>query len=204
LDTAGPVKGHERTSVPRLIPSGVYDRTGSALRPNCSWATQRNTVLCKCLRYMGPLGLSAMMRSDLEVASDFVDRSAALPKERRARLGKQIPVAAVQVAALSHLDLGMGRFSLFLLDHYASDVSSDTFRRALHDPVASVRDSAVHGLACETCRHEDVCVPDVATDRVEILASDRNAEVRHNVAALARFGTLGPASHVCQTLGRYV
>jgi hypothetical protein len=71
-----------------------------------------------------------MTRSDLEVASDFVHRWAALPKERRARLGKQIPVAAVQVAALSHPDLGMRRFYLFLLDHYANGLSSDTFRRA--------------------------------------------------------------------------
>ena len=129
-----------------------------------------------------------MTRSNLEVASDFVHRWAALPKERRARLGKQIPVAAVQVAALSHPDMGMRRSCLFLLDHYASDVSSDTFRLALHDPVASVRESALHGLACETCRHEDICVPDVVTDLVEILAFDRNPEVRHkSVAALARF-----------------
>ena len=129
-----------------------------------------------------------MTRSNLEVASDFVHRWAALTKKGRARVVKQIPVAAIQVAALSHPDLGMRRFCLFLLDHYANDVSSDTFRRALHDPVASVRESALHGLACETCRHEDVCVPDVVTDLVEILASDRNPEVRHkSVAALARF-----------------
>ena len=128
------------------------------------------------------------MRSSLETASDFVHRWAALPKGRRGRLAKQIPVAAIQVAALSHPDLGMRRFCLFLLDHYASDVSSDTFRRALHDPVASVRESALHGLACETCRHQVVCVPDVVTDLVEVLASDRNVEVRHkSVAALARF-----------------
>ena len=129
-----------------------------------------------------------MRQTDLEVASDFVHRWEALRKERRARLGKQIPVAAVQLAALSHPDLGMRRFCLFLLDHYASDVSSDTFRLALRDPVASVRESALHGLTCETCRHEDVFVPDVVTDLAEILAFDRNAEVRHkSVAALARF-----------------
>jgi hypothetical protein len=129
-----------------------------------------------------------MTRSNLEVASDFVHRWAALPKERRARLGKQIPVAAVQVAALSHPNMGMRRFCLFLLDHYASDVSSDTFRRALHDPVASVRENALHGLACETCRHEDICVPDVVTGLVEILAFDCNPEVRYkSIAALARF-----------------
>ena len=129
-----------------------------------------------------------MTRTALEIANDFVHRWGALPKERRARLGWQIPVAAVQVAALSHPDLAMRRFCLFLLDHYAGDVSSDTFRRALRDPVASVREGALHGLACERCRHEDICVTDVVTDLTEILASDPNAEVRHKtVAALARF-----------------
>ena len=129
-----------------------------------------------------------MTRSDLEIASDFVHRWVALPKERRARLGKQIPVATVQAAALSHPDLAVRRFCLFLLDHYASDVSSDTFRRALHDPVSLVRETALHGLACEACRCEDICVPDVVTDLVEVLAADPNAEVRHkSIAALARF-----------------
>jgi hypothetical protein len=129
-----------------------------------------------------------MTRTDLEVASDFAHRWLALPKERRARLGKQIPVAAVQVAAISHPDPAMRRFCLFLLDHYTSDVSTDTFRRALRDPVASVREGALHGLACERCRHGDICVTDVVTDLVEILASDPNAEVRHKtVVAFSRF-----------------
>src|SRR5215468_9261938 len=129
-----------------------------------------------------------MTRTDIEVANDFVHGWVASPKQRRARLGRKLPLAAVQVAALSHPDPAMRRFCLFLLDHYASDTSSDIFRRALHDPVASVREGALHGLACERCRHEDICVTDVVTDLVEILASDPNVEVRHKtVAALARF-----------------
>src|SRR5215471_13767806 len=129
-----------------------------------------------------------MTRTDLEVANDFVHAWVASPKQRRARLGRTLPVAAVQVAALSHPDLAMRRFCLFLLDHYASDISSDTFRGALRDPVASVRESALHGLACERCRHEDICVTDVVTDLVEVLAADPNAEVRHKtITALARF-----------------
>src|SRR5215831_2510595 len=129
-----------------------------------------------------------MTRTDLEVANDFVHGWVASPKQRRARLGRKLPVAAVQIAALSHHDLAMRRFCLFLLDHYASDMSSDIFRRALHDPVASVRESALHGLACERCRHEDICVTEVVTDVSEILASDPNPEVRHKaLAALARF-----------------
>jgi len=129
-----------------------------------------------------------MTRTDLEVANDFVHGWVASPKPRRARLGKKLPVAAVQLAALSHPDLAMRRVCLFLLDHYASDVSSDIFRRALRDPVASVRESALHGLACERCRHEDICVTEVVTDVIEALASDPNPEVRHKaLAALARF-----------------
>jgi len=142
-----------------------------------------------------------MTRTDLELANDFVHRWVALPKGRRARLGKQIPVAAVQVAALSHPDLAMRRLCLFLLDHYASDVSSDIFRRALRDPVASVRESALHGFACERCRHGDICVTDVVTDLVEILASDPNAEIRHKtVAALALF--IGRDSRAGEAIAR--
>ena len=129
-----------------------------------------------------------MARTDIELANDFVHRWLAVRKERRGRLGKQIPLAAVQAAAISHPDLAMRRICLFLLDHYASDASSETFRRALRDPVASVRESALHGLACERCRHEDICVTHVVTDLIEIMTSDPNAEVRHKtVAALARF-----------------
>jgi hypothetical protein len=147
----------------------------------------------------------SITRSDLELANDFVHRWASLPKERRARLGKQIPVAAVQVAAVSHPDPAMRRFCLFLLDHYASDVSSETFRRALHDPVAAVRENALHGLACERCRHEDIYVADVVTDLVEILSSDHNAEVRHKtVAALTRFiGRDGRASEAIAHASRH-
>jgi hypothetical protein len=129
-----------------------------------------------------------MVRSDLEVAHDFVHIWLALPKERRARLGNQIPVAALQIAALSHPDLAMRRCCLCLLDHYASEASTDTLRRALRDPISSVRKGALHGLACERCRHDDICVTEVVTDLIEILGSDPNAEVRHKtVAALAQF-----------------
>lgn len=99
-----------------------------------------------------------------------------------------MPVAAVQAAALHHPHVEVRRFCLFLLDHYASDQSSETFRRALRDPVASVREGALHGLACETCRHDDISVVDVVSDLARLLITDANAEARHKaVAALARF-----------------
>jgi hypothetical protein len=88
-----------------------------------------------------------MARADLELATDFVYRWRALSRDRRARLGKQIPISAMQVAALSHPGLAMRRFCLFLLDHYASDVSSDIFRRALRDPSPSTRAPSMISLA---------------------------------------------------------
>src|SRR5262245_66151274 len=93
-----------------------------------------------------------MIRPDLQLASDFVRRWLALAQQRRSRVAKQMPVGALQTAALDHPDLAMRRLCLFLLDHYDSDASADTFRRALRDPVAPVRESALHGLACERCR----------------------------------------------------
>jgi hypothetical protein len=129
-----------------------------------------------------------MARTDIERASDFVHRWRALSKQHRALIGKQMPVAAVQVAALRHSDAEMRRFCLFLLDHFASDGSSETFRQALRDPVAFVREGALHGISCERCRTGEVCVADLVTDLAGMLVSDPNAEVRHKiVVALARF-----------------
>ena len=41
-----------------------------------------------------------MTRTDLEVANDFVHGWGASPKQRRARLGRKLPIAAVQVAVI--------------------------------------------------------------------------------------------------------
>jgi hypothetical protein len=132
--------------------------------------------------------LGPMTPTDLEVANDFVQRWLTLRKDRRARLGMKMPVAAMQVAALRHADPALRRFCLFLLDHYASDASTDTFRSALQDPVPSVREGALHGLVCERCRKGDICVTDVVSDLIEMLAGDANAEVRHKtIVALSRF-----------------
>jgi len=129
-----------------------------------------------------------MTPSDLQLANDFVRRWAALAPQRRARLGKQVPVAALQAAALSHPDLGMRRYCLFLLDHFANDQSAEVFRQALRDPVATVREIALHGLACERCRVAELDVAAVVSDLVGMLARDPSAEVRHKtVAVLARF-----------------
>ena len=142
-----------------------------------------------------------MTATDIARASDFVCRWGALRKDRRARLGKLMPVVAIQVAARSHPDAAMRRLCLFLLDHYANDASLETFRQALRDPVAFVREGALHGMACERCRYGEICVADVMTDLVEMLASDPDAEVRHKaVVALARF--LGRDSRAGEAIAR--
>lgn len=103
-------------------------------------------------------------------------------------LARDIPVATVQVAARSHPDLAIRRSCLFLLDHYASDASWNVFRLALRDPVASVREIALHGLSCERCRSEPLCIADVVGDPIDILASDPSAEVRYKtIMLLSRF-----------------
>jgi HEAT repeat protein len=82
----------------------------------------------------------------------------------------------------------MRRSCLFVLDHHDCDGSVETFRQALRDPVSFVRESALHGIACERCRHEEICVSDVVADLIRPLASDTDPEVRHKtVVALGRF-----------------
>jgi HEAT repeat protein len=99
-----------------------------------------------------------------------------------------MPRAAIRAAALTHPDPLVRRSCLFVLDHYDCDDSIETFRRALRNPVSFVRESALHGIACERCRHEEIRVSDVVGDLVRLLASDANPEVRHKtVVALGRF-----------------
>jgi len=82
----------------------------------------------------------------------------------------------------------MRRSCLFFLDHYDCDGSVETFRQALRDPVSFVRESALHGLACERCRYEAICVTDVVGDLIELLAFDPSPDVRHKtLVALGRF-----------------
>jgi hypothetical protein len=118
----------------------------------------------------------------------FVREWTAAPRGRRSSVGERMPVAAVRAAALMHPDPLMRRSCLFFLDHYDCDDSLETFRQALRDPVSFVRESALHRIACERCRHEEICVSDVVADLVRLLASDTNSEVRHKtVVALGRF-----------------
>jgi hypothetical protein len=87
------------------------------------------------------------------------------------------------------------RGCLGFLDHYANEASPSVFALALRDPVELVRHAALHSLACETCRTEELCVADVVPHLVEVLFADTSPELRHKaVPVLLRSPTvtLGP------------
>jgi len=59
------------------------------------------------------------------------------------------------------------------------DVEAPVFAEALADPVEPVRQTALHAIACERCRTEELYASDVAPHLVDVLAADPSAEVRH-------------------------
>ena len=86
-----------------------------------------------------------MTQIDRELATDFVQVCSQRIVGRASASRFRSPRCRSLHSVI--LILAMRRFCLFLLDHYASDVSSDIFRHALLDPVASVRESALHGVS---------------------------------------------------------
>jgi HEAT repeat protein len=93
------------------------------------------------------------------------------------------PVEAMQAAALGHAAPKVRRAALGVLDHDANDESTWVFRTALADPVPRVRIVALHGLACERCRTDDLCVADVVPTLLRTLREDASPKVRHAVVA---------------------
>lgn len=90
-----------------------------------------------------------------------------------------VPVAALQAAALAHPNAKTRRYCLTVLDHKANDLSVETFRAALRDGVPRVRLLALHGLVCERCREHALCLDDVVPDLVTALRTDESPKVRH-------------------------
>ncbi len=105
---------------------------------------------------------------------------------KQERLRATVPIAEMQQAAIDHEDPWVRRPCLGFLDHYAPDSSTAVFVKALDDSVAPVRDIALHGLACEQCRTEDLCVTDVTPKVVRVLESDPNPEVRFKAIPILR------------------
>lgn len=99
------------------------------------------------------------------------------PKQK-SRLAKKKPLADLHTAALAHPDPFTRRDCLGFLEHYANDASTAVFAAALHDPVDFVRNVALHSIACESCRTEELCVTDVVPDIICVLEADPSPELR--------------------------
>jgi HEAT repeat protein len=129
---------------------------------------------------------NGVMRADAQsdVVSAFFRRWNALPNKQRYQLVPEVPIPAMQHAAVTDPNPWLRRGCLSFLDHYANDDSIHTFLRALDDPVPFVREMALHGLSCERCRTADLCVADLVPVLSRVLATDASAEVRHKVVPL--------------------
>jgi HEAT repeat protein len=114
-------------------------------------------------------------------AIEFFRRFHSGTAKQRLRLAPKAPVEAIQRAALTHGDPFVRRDCLFFLDHYANDQSMAVFAEALHDPVDFVRNAALHSLACESCKTDDLCAADVVPGLIDVLEHDRSVEMRTKV-----------------------
>jgi hypothetical protein len=126
---------------------------------------------------------AAACRSAVSYLKEFSGATA----RQKPRLAERAPLGDLQVAALRHADPFARRECVFFLDHYANEASTAVFAAALGDPVDFVRNAALHSIACETCRTEELCVADVVPSVVGILDGDPSPELRTKaVPALLR------------------
>jgi hypothetical protein len=94
------------------------------------------------------------------------------------------PIALLQRAAAEHENARVRRECLGILDHEANEASTHVFVAALGDDVARVRLFALHGLSCERCRSEELCVADVVPTLAQTLASDPSPKVRQRAVGI--------------------
>jgi hypothetical protein len=129
---------------------------------------------------------NGVMRADAQsdVVSAFFRRWNALPNKQRYQLVPEVPIPEMQLAAIADPNPWLRCGCLSFLDHYANDESIHVFLGALDDPVPFVREMALHGLSCERCRTDDLCVADVVPVLSRVLATDPSPEVRHKVVPL--------------------
>ncbi len=111
-------------------------------------------------------------------AVSYLKRFSSAAARQKTQLASRAPLDDLHVAALQHADPFVRRACVFFLDHYANEASTAVFAGALHDPVDFVRNAALHSIACETCRTEQLCVADVVPSVVRVLADDPSAELR--------------------------
>jgi hypothetical protein len=116
---------------------------------------------------------------DRTLVEDFLRRYAATPPRKRSRVAQAAPLSQVQAAARQHPDPFLRRACVDFLDHHANGGSFAVFVDALADPAEPVRQAALHSIACETCRRDDLCVGDVVPRLLDVLARDASPAMRH-------------------------
>jgi HEAT repeat protein len=122
-------------------------------------------------------------------AGSYLRRFFSATAQQKARLVKKAPLGDLHAAALHHPDPFTRRECLFFLDHYANEASATVFAEALRDPVDFVRNAALHSIACESCRTEELCVADVVPSIVRLLEEDPSPELRTKaIPTLLRLG----------------
>ena len=131
--------------------------------------------------------------------SGFVDVDAFLARwrttsaKRRSRVAAAAPLDRIKRAAVHHPDAFVRRDCVAFLDHYANDDSAAVFASALADPVDFVRHFAVHSIACETCKTDQLIASDVVPHLVAMLHNDPSVEIRHKtIAVLLRLADRDP------------
>lgn len=112
------------------------------------------------------------------VADSYLKRFFSATAKQKSTLARKAPLTELQSVALHYPDAFVRRACLFFLDHYANESSTGVFVEALRDPVDFVRNAALHSIACETCRKEELCVPEVVSAVAGVLEGDLSAELR--------------------------
>jgi HEAT repeat protein len=142
--------------------------------------------------------------SEISCALARVDRlfdSQLATRTKRGRALSPVVVGDLQVGAIHHPDPHIRRSCLCVLDHYANDASMPVFARAIRDQVDFVRDMALHSLACEGCKKDELCVADVVPPLILVLEEDPKPDLRIK-ALSAMLGLSGRDPRALEALGR--
>lgn len=125
------------------------------------------------------------LRSAAQYLRDFYASTA----RQQSRLVKKAPLRDLHAAALGHPDPFVRRACLGFLDHKANEASTAVFAEALRDPVDFVRNTALHSIACESCRTEELGVGQVVPHVAAVLDGDPSPELRTKaIPTLLRLG----------------
>lgn len=112
------------------------------------------------------------------VVEPYLKRFFSATAKQKSTLARKAPLQELRTAALRYPDAFVRRACLFFLDHFANESSTEVFVEALLDPVDFVRNAALHSIACETCRKEELCVSQVVSAVTGVLEGDPSPELR--------------------------